>query len=423
MMDLDQFFSRGARGLRESAIRRAGDVRAPDLVSLAPGFPDPDLFPWDECRAITRAVLTGADPSVLQYGPTRGYRPLLDLLPEILADRGVSATSEETIITAGSQQALDLCGRVFADPGDSILVELPTYTGAITAFGNLGARLAGVRQDSEGIDLADLDEVWRREREDGRRVPFVYVVPNFQNPTGVLMSLGRRRALLEWARSRQVLILEDDPYGVLYFEDAVTSAETRPIKADDRDGLVVYASSFSKTIAPGLRVAWLAAPRQFIDKLEVAKQSADLCSGSLDQRIVHEMWTRGVLSARLPSLRAVYQRKRTALDLSLRAELGTTVTWALPKGGFFLWVRFPEVVDTEVLLGRAIERGVVYVPGRAFFVERRGLHHARLSFSWPSEERLALGVTRLAAALREELARVAAQGAAGQGSGAVREVG
>lgn len=287
MMDFDQFFSRGARGLRESAIRRAGDVRAPDLVSLAPGFPDPDLFPWAECRAIAQAVLTGSDPTVLQYGPTRGYRPLLDLLPEILADRGVTATPEETIITTGSQQALDLCGRVFADPGDTILVELPT----------------------------------------------------------------------------------------------------------------------------------------FIDKLEVAKQSADLCSGSLDQRIVHEMWTRGVLSARVPDLRARYQRKRTALDLALRAELGDKVSWAHPKGGFFLWATFPETIDTEALLGPAIERGVVYVPGRAFFVERCGLNQARLSFSWPSEERLALGVRRLAAALREELARAAGQGAAGQGSGAVREVG
>jgi 2-aminoadipate transaminase len=390
--------------MRESAIRRAGDVRAPDLVSLAPGFPDPTLFAWDEFRDIAQSLLDGRDPAVLQYGPTRGYRGLLELLPEILAERGIDATVDNVIVTTGSQQALDLCGHVFADAGDAILVELPTYTGGITAFGNTGAQLVGVRQNDEGIDLDDLDRVLARERSAGRRVAFVYVVPNFQNPTGNLMSRARRRELLEWASRRDVLIVEDDPYGSLYFDDVASAGDSRPLKADDREDRVVYLSSFSKTVAPGFRVAWIAAPAAAIAKLEIAKQSADLCTGGLDQRIVAEMWRRGTLTARLPQLRATYQRKRTVMEQALRRELPREVSWPEPKGGFFLWASFVEPIDSDALLPRAISHGVVFVPGSAFFVEGSGSRFARLAFSWPSVERIELGITRLAAVVREACA-------------------
>jgi DNA-binding transcriptional MocR family regulator len=292
---------------------------------------------------------------------------------------------------------------VFADPGDAILVELPTYTGAITAFASVGATLVGVRQDADGIDIEDLDRVFLREQESGRRVPFVYVVPNFQNPTGRLMSRDRRRALLEWASGRQVLIVEDDPYGALYFDDVATADETRPIKADDAGGLVVYLSSFSKTVAPGFRVAWIAAPPAVVAKLEIAKQSADLCTGSLDQRIVCEMWTRGILAARLPAIRARYQQKRLVLEEALRHHLGALVTWPEPKGGFFLWASFKDQIDTDAMLPRAVRHGVVYVPGSAFYVEGRSSEYARLSFSWPTPERIVLGVERLAAVVKAEI--------------------
>jgi 2-aminoadipate transaminase len=399
--DCSRFFSRSARAMRESAIRRAGDVRAPDLVSFAPGFPDPSLFAWDEFRDIAQSLLDGRDPTVLQYGPTRGYRGLLELLPEILAERGIAATVENVIVTTGSQQALDLCGHVFADAGDAILVELPTYTGAITAFGNTGARLAGVKQNDEGIDLADADRVLARERSGGRRVAFVYVVPNFQNPTGNLMSRSRRQALLEWAARRDLLIIEDDPYGSLYFDDVASAGDSRPLKADDREERVVYLSSFSKTVAPGFRVAWIAAPAAAIAKLEIAKQSADLCTGGLDQRIVTEMWRRGTLTTRLPLLRATYQRKRTIMEQALRRELPREISWPEPKGGFFLWASLIEPIDSDLLLPRAIGHGVVFVPGSAFFVEGSGARFARLAFSWPTVERIELGIRRLAEVVRE----------------------
>src|SRR5262245_1456303 len=244
MIDLERFLSRRGRAMHASAIRQVGDIglAAADVISLAPGFPDPQLFDWSQFRTIADRLLSGSDGSVLQYGSTRGFQPLLEALPEILMHRGIHASSTEVMITTGSQQALDLCARVLTDPGDVVFVELPAYTGAMTAFGNARAQLVGVRQDAEGIDLSDLDRLWSRQRADGRRTAFVYVVPNFQTPTGLLMSLERRRALLEWAIRRDVLIVEDDPYGALYFEDATSLDETWPIKSCDDEGRVLYLS-------------------------------------------------------------------------------------------------------------------------------------------------------------------------------------
>ncbi len=405
MIDYDRSFSRAAATMQESAIRKmsAMALRVPDLISFAPGFPAPEVFAWDELREIAREVLESREAGVLQYGPTRGYPPLVEALPRMLADRGIRAAREEVLVTTGSQQALDLTARIFVDPGDVVLVELPTYTGAITAFRNAQARLVGVGQDADGIDLEDLDRALARERAAGRRVAFLYVVPNFQNPTGILFSQARRRRLLDWAARRDVLVVEDDPYGAIHFDDVATDAETRPMKAEDREGRVVYLSTFSKTLAPGFRVAWIAAPQAIVTKLEVAKQAADLCTGPLDQRIVYEAWRRGVLDSRLPLLRRYYQDKRTTMESALRRELGDAVSWTPPKGGFFLWVGLPTGVDTDALLTRALAHRVVYVAGSAFFVDGRSSAFARLAFAAPSAERIDEGVRRLAAALREEL--------------------
>jgi 2-aminoadipate transaminase len=403
MKNIDRFFSRAAGTMQASAIRKMGalGIRVPDLISFAPGFPAPEVFAWDEFRDIAQTVLDGSDASVLQYGPTRGYPPLVAALPAILAERGIQATPEEIIVTTGSQQALDLCARVFIDPGDVVLVELPTYTGAITAFRNAQARLVGVRQDADGIDLDDLDRTLASERAAGRRIAFLYVVPNFQNPTGLLISLEKRARLLEWAARRDVLLIEDDPYGALYFDDAATASDTRPIKAEDTDGRVVYLSSFSKTVAPGFRAAWIAAAEPLVAKIEVAKQAADLCTGGLDQRIVYEVWKRGVLAARLPVLREHYQAKRRVMEQALAREMKGLVTWPAPRGGFFLWASFGAGIDTDAMLERAIAHSVVYVAGSAFYVDGRSSPLARLSFSAASHQRIEEGIRRLAAALRE----------------------
>ena len=255
--------SNAAQNFQESAIRRIGALSAtiPGLISLSAGYPAPDMFPWADLESITAKILSRHDGNTLQYGATRGYRPLIEhLTAQTLQARGISARFEDVLITSGSQQGLDLVGRVLIDPGDPVIVELPTYSGAIAAFHNLQASLVGVPQDAEGIDIAAVDRVATDLAKQGKPAKFVYVTPNFQNPAGSLMSAKRRRELLEAARRHNLIILEDDPYGSIYFEDVTTLADTRPIKADDTGGHVIYLGSFSKILVPGLRVAWMIAP-------------------------------------------------------------------------------------------------------------------------------------------------------------------
>jgi 2-aminoadipate transaminase len=414
-VSFERFFSQAAAGMWESEIRRMGSLAAqvPDLISFAAGHPDPTTFPWDALRGIADNLLGGKDVQALQYGSTRGYRPLVESLDDILKPRGIVSTMDERIITTGSQQALDLVGRVLLDPGDAVLVELPTYTGAITAFANAQVLLAGVPQDGDGVNLEALDATFQRHTESGRRVKFLYVVPNFQNPTGLLIGLQKRRQLLEWAARRDVLIVEDDPYGSLYFPDTTRPEETRPIKADDAEGRVLYLGSFSKTLAPGFRVGWIVASRELTAKIELAKQAADLCSGALDQRLVHRAIVGGLLGARVEQLRACYQEKRTVMRNALDAELRGVLRWTSPRGGFFLWGTLPHGLDAERLLTRAIQERVNYVAGKAFFVDGSGTDTLRLCFSQATDEQIVEGVRRLARAVRAEMASYGAAADAG----------
>jgi 2-aminoadipate transaminase len=418
-MTFDRFFSSAALVMRESAIRRMGALgaRIPDLISFAPGYPDPVLFPWDTLRVAAADLLSGADPAALQYGATRGYRPLIEALGTLLEARGIRSTFEERIVTSGSQQGLDLVARLLIDPGDVILVELPTYTGAISAFNNVRASLVGVPQEADGIDIDALDRTFERLRAEGRRVRFLYLVPNFQNPTGLLIGLDRRRRLLEWADRQDVVIVEDDPYGDLYFPDSAGPADTRPLKADDTSGRVIYLSSSSKTLAPGLRTAWVVAPEAVVQKLDLVKQAADICTGGLDQRLVHRAVTAGVLVTEGDRLRAHYQRKRTVMERALAREIGDLVTWPAPRGGFFLWVTLPAGLDADAVLTRALQASVSFVTGTAFFVDGSGQDTLRLSFSQPADDRIDEGIARLGRAIREEIDAQLAGGRSSADSG------
>jgi 2-aminoadipate transaminase len=399
----EKFLSPAGGQLHESAIRRMGTVvaRAPDMVSFAAGYPDPGSFPWEDLRELAEELLSGRDGSVLQYGPTRGFEPLIESIVDVLARRHIDTTPDQVTITSGSQQGIDLIGRVLITPGDTVLVELPAYTGAISAFKNAQARLVGVRQEPDGISLDDLDAVCERERRAGHRVNLLYIVPNFQNPTGVLLSARKRLELIEWARRRDVLIVEDDPYGSLYFDDVATAADTRPIRADDTGGRVVYLSTFSKTLAPGFRVGWMVAPAFLIERFETAKQSIDLMTGSLDQRMIHEAVKRDLLERLAPQLRQLYRTKRDVMEHALRDELGEQLQWPVPKGGFFVWVTLPHGYDDETLLARALDERLVFVVGSAFYVDGTGHDRIRLSFSAPAPERIREGARRLAAAMKQ----------------------
>lgn len=392
--------STAAQHFQESAIRRIGALSGsiPGLISLSAGYPAPDVFPWADLEAITARLLAKHDGNTLQYGATRGYRPLVEhLLAHTLKARGIEDSFENVIITSGSQQGLDLIGRVLIDPGDPVIVELPTYSGAIAAFHNLQASLVGVAQDRDGIVMADLDRAASAAARAGRPAKFVYVTPNFQNPAGLLMSAARRRELLDAARRHDLVILEDDPYGSIYFEDVTTLEDTRPIKADDREGRVIYLGSFSKILVPGLRVAWMVAPAAIAQKVELCKQAADISSGVFDQRIVHGALADGVIDRIAPDLRAHYQAKRTVMERALAQHLTGRVRWISPRGGFFLWIDMPGVDDTQ-LLERALKEKVSFVPGSAFFVDGGGHHFARLAFSGNTHEQIAEAIRRLSAA-------------------------
>jgi 2-aminoadipate transaminase len=398
----DQRLSIAAQNFQESAIRRIGALGAgiPGLISLSAGYPAPDMFPWEDLQEITAGILARRDGNTLQYGATRGYRPLIEhLLANTLRTRGITSRFEDVIITSGSQQGLDLVGRVLIDPGDHVIVELPTYSGAIAAFHNLQATLSGVPQDAEGIDVGAVERVAADRAKQGRPAKFVYVTPNFQNPAGLLMSARRRRELLDAARRHDLIILEDDPYGSIYFEDVTTFDDTRPIKADDEEGRVIYLGSFSKILVPGLRVAWLVAPPEVAEKIELCKQAADISSGVFDQRIVHGALAGGVIDRIAPGLRAHYQAKRSAMERALESKLGGRVTWISPRGGFFLWIQLPAGVDDRELLERALQQKVSFVIGSAFFVNGQGHEFARLSFSGINHEQIEQGITRLAAAI------------------------
>jgi 2-aminoadipate transaminase len=404
-MNHDTLFSRVGLGMQQSAIRQMGVVAAlnPDVISFAPGYPAPENFAWDEYRAIADDILVQRGRMTLQYGPTRGIPELLDLIPGLLEQRGIRASTDQLIVTTGSQQGLDLIARVFLDPGDVVLVELPSYTGAITAFRNVQASLVGVRQLADGIDLDDLERRINEVRRKGRPLKFLYLVPNFQNPTGLLISLEKRRQLLDLAARHDILIVEDDPYGSLYFEDTTRPEETRPLKADDRDERVVYLSSFSKTLSPAFRVAWVTAPADLVSRFDTAKQCLDLCTSDFNQLMVLESVRRGVLDRQIPRLRRYYQDCRVVMETALRHTLGELPSWHRPRGGFFLWVALPSGIHTGRLLSRAMQRGVIYVAGAPFFVDGSGTNTLRLAFSLASPDRIVEGVSRLAAAVREEL--------------------
>jgi 2-aminoadipate transaminase len=390
-------FSAAARGMRFSAIRRMSAlIERPGIISFAPGQPSPETFPVAQFREIVNEILEKESAQAFQYVLTRGVGALIQAVTEYAWAKGMTATLEQTLITDGSQQGLDLVSRTLLDPGDVVLVELPSYIGATSAFRAAQARMVGVRLDEHGLDLEDLRRRHAEERAAGRRVKFLYVVPNFQNPSGISHPVANRRELMRVARELDLLIVEDDPYGDLYFE-----AEPRPtLKSMDEEGRVLYLASFSKILAPGLRTAFLLGPEEILAKVEIAKQSANLCGSSLDQRIVLSCLRRGLIEEQKVRIRPYYRAKRDVMLEALRREGLPGVTWTHPAGGLFVWVTLPEGMDAEKLLLTAVEEGVAYVAGAPFFVDGSGANTMRLTFAKEEEGRIREGVARLARAVR-----------------------
>jgi 2-aminoadipate transaminase len=383
-----ELYASRMRQLRPSTIREILKVAAqPEIISFAGGLPAPELFPVDAVRAAAEKVLTQNGPEALQYGPSEGFPPLREWIASELQSRKIKAVSSDVLVTNGSQQVLDLVAKVFLNPGDVVLTENPTYLAAIQAFQALEARFVPVPTDSEGLIPEALPELIKLHRP-----KFLYTIPNFQNPTGVTMKVERRRALARIAAEHKLVIIEDDPYGKLRY----SGTEVPPIKHFDEDGWVIYASTFSKTIAPGLRLGWVAAPAEVFSRLLILKQAADLHTSSFDQRVAHAYLTGNDQSVHLERIRRAYGERFGVMDAALQAEMPAGYQWTKPEGGMFLWITGPAGLDGLELLERAIKEKVAFVPGRDFFPADAGANYLRLNFSNSTPERIREGVRRLA---------------------------
>jgi 2-aminoadipate transaminase len=397
-----QQLSSGARKITSSAIRDLLKVtEQADIISFAGGLPAPECFPTEELHAAAERVLIEQPQQALQYGPTEGLQPLRGFVAERMAQMGLHVPLEQVVVTSGSQQALDLLGKLFIDPGATVIVEQPTYMGALQAWQPYQPSYITIPLDEEGLDIQALAQVL----EQGARPRFLYIVSCFQNPTGITLSPARRLALIQLAAQYNLPIVEDDPYGELYYageRPPTLAALDCAIHGELRH--VLYLSTFSKLLAPGLRVGWMAAPEEIVRKFVHAKQGTDLHSSSLSQAIAYEACKDGLLDRHIPTIRAIYHARRDAMLEALEASMPKTVRWTHPAGGMFIWLTLPVGVNTTNVLRVAVEQRVVFVPGAAFFANGGGENTMRLNFSHSSPERIREGVARLAEVLAAFLA-------------------
>lgn len=380
-----------AAKMNSSAIREILKLTdRPGIISMAGGLPSPASFPISAFTQACNTVMERDGAAALQYSTTEGFPALRQAIADFLP---WDVNPDQILITTGSQQALDLMGKVFFDKGSRILVEKPTYLGALQAFTPFEPTPVGVNSDDEGMLI---DDFAAKVGTGENKARLAYVLPNFQNPTGRTMSEARRQALVEKARELDIPLIEDNPYGDLWYE----GEPPLPLAARNPEG-VIYMGSFSKVLAPGLRVGFIVAPKSVYGKLTQAKQAADLHSPSFNQRVVAEVMKDGFLHSHIPTIRAMYKVQRDVMLMALEAEMeGLGVTWTRPMGGMFLWVRLPEGMDAQVLLAEAVERGMAFVPGAPFYADEAETNTLRLSYVTVSPEQIRQGVAALAAAIR-----------------------
>ena len=393
-------FSQSTQAMRSSEIRELLKVAVqPNIISFAGGMPNNDLFPIEELDSIYANLSYEAKKVGMQYGPTTGYPPLLNSLKKYLGKKGLPVDSNELMITTGSMQAINLISKIFIDPGDEIIVEYPCFIGAVAAFNSYQAKLISVPIDDEGIDLEQLAAVLDQGSD---RQKLLYITPYFHNPAGIIYSKERKSALMKLLEGRDIVLVEDDPYGELYFDEQDRDL-TIPIKALGEPVPNCYMGTFSKIFGPGIRLGWLLAPPEVIEKCELAKQSMDACSPTFNQVLANEFLAQNKMEPYLVKIRAIYKRHRDTMLASLEKYMPEGITWTHPKGGFYVWVTCPEHVDTTDVLTEAIRNGAVFVIGKAFDPEARRNNSLRLSFSYPPEEKIEQGVKIVAQALKKFL--------------------
>src|SRR5580698_9887812 len=396
-------------GIKSSAIRELLKVtQKPEIISFGGGLPAPDVFPVQRFEEACHKVLSEQGAEALQYGTTEGYQPLREMIARNLARYGIVASAENVLITSGSQQALDLIGKLLINRGDRVLLEAPTYLGALQAFNVYGAQYVSVPVDDDGLLTERLDSSLRAGPK------FMYVLPNFQNPTGTTLAEGRRHELVLLAERFGIPIIEDDPYGQLRYE----GEHLTPLVVLDRENLrrdrgysignVIYLSTFSKTLSPGLRLGWIVAPPEVIKKLVQLKQGADLHTSTFGQMVAYEVARDGFLDEHIKVIRRVYGERRDVMLNALEEYFPPEVSWTRPLGGLFLWVTLPEGMDSHRLFEAALKENVAFVPGDSFYSGNgfagEGLCHFRLNFSNARPEQIREGVRRLSVAIKNQLA-------------------
>jgi len=405
-------YAERTHGMRTSEIRALFAVaNRPEVVSLAGGMPFLDGLPLEVLSGVAERVVAERGLQALQYGSGQGDATLREQILEVMALEGISAHPDDVVVTTGSQQALDLVTRVFVDPGDVVVAEAPSYVGALGVFRAYQADVVHVPIDADGLIPAALEATLTRLTAAGRRVKLLYTVPNFHNPAGVSLALERRAQVLEICRRHGVLVLEDNPYGLLGFDREPWPA----LRSYDEDG-VVYLGSFSKTFAPGYRVGWAVAPHAVRDKLVLASESAILCPSNASQIAISSYLATCDWRAQVKSYRELYRERRDAMISALCEHL-PEASWNVPDGGFYTWVRLPDGLDAKDMLPRAVTARVAYVPGTAFYFDGSGTDHVRLSFCYPTPERIREGVRRLASVVVRELELVTLFGTGGGGGG------
>src|SRR6185436_11819012 len=391
---VDRYAARAA-GMTASEVRALFAVAArPEVVSLAGGMPYVQALPTAEVSAVAREVLEEHGDIALQYGGGQGSIGLRERLTMLMAEEGIAADPEDVVVTTGAQQALDLLGKIFIDPGDLIAVEAPAYVGALTAFGAYEPRFLPIEIDDHGMIVDQLEQALVR----GERPAFVYTVPNFGNPAGVTLSAARRHQLIALCREAGIPIIEDNPYGLLRFE-----GEAEPCRRSLDPDNVIYLGTVSKTLSPGVRVGWALADPSVAQRLVLAKEAADLCSSNLTM-LMTERWFSDEQRWRstLAGLVETYRSRRDVMLDALEEHMPEDATWTRPGGGFYVWATLPEWLDAKALLAAAVERRVAYVPGTAFYPDGRGANRMRLAFCYPPEDRIREGVGLLGALLHDE---------------------
>ncbi len=406
LVDLDRFdflYANRVKGMKSSATRDLmATLSRPGIISLAGGFPDTRVFGEEAFREISANVAADS-AQALQYGPTSGLEGIKDVIVDVMEAEGTRAYAEDVFLTTGAQQGLDLIGKVFLDEGDAVLCEGPSYVGALNAFAAYRPRILHVPMDRAGMIPSAAREALKKARKQGIHVKFIYTVPNFQNPAGVTLAAERRLKLLEIAREYDLIILEDNPYGMLRFEGepvpTIASLEQRSGETDR----VVYLGTFSKIFAPGVRLGWVHAQPGILHKINIGKQGADLCSSNLSQMLIQSYFKHADWRAYVRRLTALYKERRDAMLDALAEFMPNEVHWTHPEGGLFVWATLPSYIDATAMLPRAVSKNVAYVPGEGFYANGMGKNCMRLNFSFVEPEKIRRGVEILAEVVRERM--------------------